>query len=276
MANQLLSYDMHVHTEFSPDSTTPLEDYAQLAEQLSIHVGFLDHFELAFLDRTDYLTLNKLPQLLEEYDRIHSNYPHTSIGLEVDFYSDLAPQVAEFCDDYKTDFDYFIGVVHTVDRLAVTTPEELDRLVKKIGIREIIERYFDEVEAAIKSELFTGFAHIDGVMRFFPQYPGSTDLTAFWKHRTKELGLLCQQLGITIEVNLRGLIHPWGRLHPDSQIIDELIQAGAKFYVGSDSHCLKDFEEAAPQVHQMHAFLTNQQALQLPESLRSPVLYDKE
>jgi HisJ family histidinol phosphate phosphatase len=268
MASTPSCYDLHLHTEFSPDSSTRLEVYAQRADQLSIHVGFLDHFELAFLDRPDYLNQNQFPRLLEEYDRVHSHYPFTSIGLEVDYYTDLAPQLAEFCDDYKNDFDYFIGVVHTVNLLALTIREEMDELVKKIGLREILERYFNEVESAIQSQLFAGIAHIDGVMRFFPLYSGSSEVTSLWKQRTKELGLLCRNQDVLIEVNLRGLNHPWGRIHPDPQIIDELILSGAQFFVGSDSHSLKDFENTAPQLCQMNSYLVAKKALRLPESLK--------
>ncbi|MDO8125109.1 MAG: histidinol-phosphatase HisJ family protein [Candidatus Hermodarchaeota archaeon] len=272
MTNTPSSYDLHLHTEFSPDSSTPLEAYARCANQLAIHIGFLDHFELAFLDRIDYLNPNRFPRLLEEYDRVHSQYPYTSLGLEVDYYTDLAPQLAEFCDDYKKDFDYFIGVVHTIDRLALTIVEEMEELVKTIGLREILERYFDEVESAIRSQLFSGIAHIDGVMRFLPLFPGSPEVNSLWKQRTKELGLLCQEQGVLIEVNLRGLNHPWGRMHPDPQIIDELILSGAKFFVGSDSHSLKDFENTAPQLCQLNAYLAEKQALRLPESIQSSIL----
>ncbi len=267
------NYDLHLHTEFSPDSSTPLEAYAQRANQLGIHVGFLDHFELAFLDRKDYLNPNHFPHLLEVYDRVHSQYPYTSLGLEVDYYSDLASQLAEFCDDYKSDFDYFIGVVHTVNRLALTIVEEMEELVKTIGLREILERYFDEVESAIRSQLFSGIAHIDGVMRFVPLFPGSSKVTSIWTQQTTDLGLLCQELGVLVEVNLRGLNHPWGRMHPDPQIIDELILSGAKFFVGSDSHSLKDFEKTAPQLCQLNAYLAEKRALRLPESIQSSLLH---
>ena len=270
------NYDLHLHTEFSPDSSTPLEAYAQRANQLAIHVGFLDHFELAFLDRKDYLNPNDFSRLLEEYDRVHSQYPNTSLGLEVDYYTDLASQLAEFCDDYRKDFDYFIGVVHTVNRLALTIVEEMEELVKTIGLRETLERYFDEVDSAIRSKLFSGIAHIDGVMRFLPLFPGSSKVTSLWKQRTKELGLLCKEQGVLIEVNLRGLNHPWCRMHPDPQLIDELILAGAKFFVGSDSHSLKDFENTAPKLCQLNAYLAEKHAFRLPDSIQRSVLHGEE
>jgi histidinol-phosphatase (PHP family) len=269
MSQQPVAYDLHLHTEFSPDSTTPLDVYAKAADKLSLHIGFLDHFELAFLDRVDYLTYDRFPQLLEAFDCVHTEYPRTSIGLEVDYYSDLAPEVAEFCDDYRSDFNYFIGVVHTVDRYAVTVLEEMKALVTQIGLRKALETYFNEVEAAIQSRLFSGIAHIDGVMRFVPLFPGSTKLESLWYTRTKELCILCQKLDILIEVNLRGLNHPWGQIHPTFSLINELIKERAKFYVGSDSHSLNDFQKAVPLLNKMHAFLTDHDSLGLPRALEN-------
>jgi len=261
-------FDLHLHTEFSPDSTISLEAYAQLAEKLEIHAGFLDHFELAFVNRPRYLNYENLPRLLDAFDQTKANYPNVSLGLEVDYYSDNASGVAEFCDDIRNDFNYLMGTVHVIDGLAVTTLEELRVLVSRIGLPQIIERYFYEVEGAIKSKLFDGIVHIDGVMRFIPLYPTDPTLNEVWQRRTLELGKLCQRTGILIEVNLRGLNHPWGKMHPSQPLIEELVQAGAQFYVGSDSHSLSDFEEAAPRLRQVHRFLRERGGFGLPASLR--------
>jgi histidinol-phosphatase (PHP family) len=262
-------FDLHIHTEFSPDSKTTLDAYAQLAEALKIHIGFLDHFELAFLNSLDYLNYDTLPKLLESFDQTQARYPNVSLGLEVDYYSDHATSVAEFHDDFRKDFDYFIGTVHVIDGLAVTTQEELEVLVSRIGLPQIIRRYFDEVEAAIRSRLFDGIAHIDGVMRFVPFYSTSPSLNEFWCQRTLELGKLCQQKGVLIEINLRGLHHPWGKMHPSQSLVQELIESGAQFYVGSDSHTLSDFKKASPKLKQLHRFLREHNSLRLPASLDS-------
>jgi HisJ family histidinol phosphate phosphatase len=257
-------YDLHIHTEFSPDSQTPLEAYAQVAEQKSIHIGFLDHFELAFLERPDYLNYDNLPRLLEDFEQTQKQYPNISLGLEVDYYSARSTTVAEFCDDFRKDFDYFIGTVHTLDGLAVTTKEELDVLIKRIGLPMIVQRYFDEVEGAIRSGLFEGIAHLDGVMRFVPMHSNDQELIDFWYQRTLEVGKECQKWNVIIEVNLRGLVHPWGKLHPSQSIIEDLMEAGAQFYVGSDSHSISDFEEAVPQLQQLHRFLREHGGFKLP------------
>ena len=260
-------YDLHIHTQFSPDSSTPLDTYAQVAEHSSIHIGFLDHLELAFFHRTGFLNHDNLPDLLETYDQVHQRYPHTSLGLEVDFYSDQSSAVAEFCDEYRKDFDYLIGTVHTIDRLAVTVKEELELLINRIGLSECVHQYFDEVGEAIESKLFDGIAHIDGVMRFVPLFHPNTKLLEFWRQRTLELGKQCQKNGILIEINLSGLIRPWKRTHPSKDLIEELVQAGAQFFVGSDSHSLMDFKNAIPYLRQFHEFLERQNGLALPMSI---------
>ena len=264
MSTEPTIYDLHIHTEFSPDSSETLENYALAADKLSIYIGFLDHFELAFLDRPGYLNYDKLPQLLEAFDQVHRDYPYTSLGLEVDFYSNQSASVAEFCDDFRHDFDYFIGTVHTIDELAVTTKEELDVLISRIGLQKIVERYYDEVEEAIQSKLFDGIAHIDAVMRFIPLYSDSEKLQLYSQKRTLELGKLCHEVGLIIEVNLRGLNHPWGQIHPSLALIENLVKTGAQFYVGSDSHSLQEFHDAVSHLRQLHGFLREHQALSLP------------
>lgn len=260
-------YDLHIHTQFSPDSSTPLDAYAQSAERLSIHIGFLDHLELAFFHRQGFLNRDNLPDLLEAFDQVHQQYLHTSLGLEVDFYSDQSSAVAEFCDEYRKDFDYLIGTVHTIDRLAVTVKEELDTLINRIGLSKCVHRYFDEVRGAIESKLFDGIAHIDGVMRFIPLYRPNDKLLESWRQRTLELGKQCQKNDILIEINLSGLDRPWRRTHPSQDLIEELVQSGAQFFVGSDSHSLKDFKNAVPHLRQFHKFLERQNGLALPMSI---------
>jgi histidinol-phosphatase (PHP family) len=261
-------YDLHVHTHFSPDSVEALESFAEAGQQYSVHVGYLDHFELAFQDREDYLSEDRFPQLLEEFDLVHSRYPNTSLSLEVDYYSDLSSEVAEFCDNYRQDFGYLIGTVHNVDRLAVTNPQDMSLLVQKYGLIDVMHRYFDEVETAIRSNLFDGIAHIDAVMRYAPDYPKFIrQAEEYWRNRTLELGKLCSECGLPVEINLNGLNYPWRRTHPDKEIIDSLAEFGTSFFVGSDSHRIDSFVKAVPLIRQMTKHLHERGRLWLPRNI---------
>lgn len=262
-----LVYDLHVHTRFSADSIVPMEIYAQKGQQLSCHVGFLDHFEYAFTSRPDYLNEDKLVQLLDEFDRVHAAYPNTSLGLEVDYFIDLKSEIAEFCDDHRKDFDYLIGAFHIIDRLAVTESKEMNMLVRKFGLLGILERYFKGMETAIKSKLFDGVAHLDVVMRFASAYPDFPKVKNFWQNRTQELGLLCQKTRVLVEVNVGGLYQPWGRIYPSRDIIDQLLDAGTHFFIGSDSHTLEGFLNAVPIIREMAEYLRQRDGLCLPGDL---------
>jgi histidinol-phosphatase (PHP family) len=267
MRSSPLAYDLHVHTRYSSDSTAELEAYAIAGQQYGCHVGFLDHFELAFTDRPGYLREDRLHSLLEEFDHVHTAYPNTSLSLEIDYYTELATEVAEFCDRHRRDFDYLIGAIHTIDQLAVTVPAEFSVLVKRFGLLGAVKRYFDEEEAAIRAHLFDGMAHLDGVMRYVTEYPDIRQAEAFWQMRTRELGLLCRQHGLLVEVNLGGLRQPWQRTHPSSETLDELIAAGTHFYPSSDSHNVATFIQTVPLCRKMTDYLLQKGALQLPGKL---------
>ncbi len=267
MSFQPQYFDHHVHTNFSPDSTTTMDAYAQAADQLAIHVGFLDHFEYAFTNRPEYLNENKISLVLETFDEVHAAFPNTSLSLEIDYYSHLDSEVKEFCDNHRKSFDYLIGTVHCIDGLATTVPGEMRRLVRKFSLKGVLERYFHEVEAAIHSELFDGIAHIDGVMRFVPTYPHYQELLQYWQKRSTALCLLCRDKQQLIELNLRGLYFPWGRTHPSLPMVTELVKAGAKFFVGSDSHAVEDFLKAEPRVKQAIDILRQYDAFRIPGKL---------
>ena len=271
MPSEHLVHDLHVHTHFSPDSKEQLDSYARAGQQNSCHVGFSDHFELAFQERRGYLSEGQLPLLLEEFDKTQSRYPETSISLEVDYYSNLSLEVAEFCDNQRQNFDYLIGCVHCVNGLAVTSQKEMALLVQRLGLLGVLRKYFDEVESLIRSRLFNGLAHIDAVMRFVPLYKEEfSQASDYWYQRTLELGKLCEAYDLPVEINLTGLNYPWGRLHPDKVIVDLLIKSGTRFFIGSDSHEIESFVKTVPLVRQLNDYLRKRGALQLLGDIVSP------
>jgi HisJ family histidinol phosphate phosphatase len=267
VSSKSLVYDLHIHTNFSPDSNVPMEAYAQKGQQLSCHVGFLDHFEYAFTSRPDYLNEDRLVLLLEAFDRVHTSYPNTSLGLEVDFFLDLQSELAEFCDDHKRDFDYFIGAFHVIDRLAVTESKEMGILVRKFGLLTVLKRYFEGMEVAIKSKLFDGMAHLDVVMRFASAYPNFPKVKQLWQNQTQELGLLCKENGVLVEVNVGGLNQPWKHTYPSRDMVDQLLDAGTRFFVGSDSHTLEAFLNMIPEVREITEYLRKRDGFSLPGEL---------
>ena len=104
-------------------------------------------------------------------------------------------------------------------------------------------------------------------MRFVPLYSRDEDLIELWQNRTLELCRLSQKTGIVTEINLRGLDHPWGRMHPPQFLIEKLVQSEVQFYVGSDSHNLQSFLDSIPRVQQLHNFLRKCGRLRLPVTL---------
>jgi len=262
-------HDLHVHTSFSPDSTTQMEEYAQKGHQNKCHIGFLDHFEYAFMSRPNHLNEENIVLLLDEFDRVHAAYPNTSLGLEVDFFVDLQSEIAEFCDDHRKDFDYLIGAFHVIGRLAVTEQKEMKILVKNFGLLGVLKKYFEGIGVLIQSRLFDGVAHIDVVMRFANEYPITPKVKQLWQSQTLKLGFLCKRTSLPVEVNVGGLYQPWGLTYPSLDVIDKLLDAGTRFFIGSDSHTIESFQRALPKVQEMIEYLRQRSGLCLPGRLAS-------
>ncbi|MFX0175290.1 MAG: hypothetical protein ACFE85_03555, partial [Candidatus Hodarchaeota archaeon] len=120
----------------------------------------------------------------------------------------------------------------------------------------IIDEYFDVSKKMIDSKIFKNICHIDTIFR----YINKNDITPvddcdISEERVLELGRMCIKNNIKIEYNLSGLRFPINRPFPSKNIASQLRKEGAKFFIGSDSHSVKFFEEIIPEVKKAYEFL---------------------
>lgn len=253
--------DMHLHTHYSGDvplGWASFRDYCQLGEQYIIHVGFLDHFEIPeFLRNPKYALFgeNGMMKYLEEFEMAHTEFPNSSLGLEVDYYPEFESELGEFIDIYRPEFDRFIGSLHVIDGKAITIRKECKQILEKYRFTELRAIYFRKLEAAIESDLFDGIAHIDVLYRFMNDL---FDLGSLKDHDSEvlRLGKLCKERDLTIELNISGFDHSVKRPYPALDIVKTLHKYGATFFVGSDSHLPRHFSKRIEMVRKMNQFLT--------------------
>ena len=117
MKNQIL-WDCHMHSSFSADSETPMEDMIQAAISRNLSgICFTEHFDPDYPADPDGLTFDldipayhaRLHHLKEKYSQdlqIH-------FGIEIGLQPHLARQFRQLLEDYP--FDFVIGSVHLVD-----------------------------------------------------------------------------------------------------------------------------------------------------------------
>jgi histidinol-phosphatase (PHP family) len=163
---------------------------------------------------------------LESFDIARSKCQHLSVGFEVDYYPDKEQEIAEFLDSYKGELDIVVGAVHELAPLQpITVALQLKNLLKDHSFEELIAQYFDREEKMVESRLFSAIAHPDVIFRYCgdvlenrPEYVTHP--------RLLDLGKLCKQKGVRMEMNVRGLLYPCKRSFPSIEAAKIFLENG--------------------------------------------------
>ncbi len=249
--------DHHVHTRWSLDipDGPKFEDYIPLAEREHLDINFLDHLEVALFNESVPLREGTINKYLEDFDVAKSLCTHLFAGFEVDYYPDKEAEIGDFLDKYKKDVDLIVGSVHEVAPLQpITVPLHLRNLLQHHSFDELVEIYFECERKMIESGLFEAIAHPDVIFRFCGDVVENQPSYAHHP-RLLELGDLCKQKNIRVELNVRGLLYPCQRSFPDIPIVNNFLQKGVQMFVGSDSHSVEDLEHQVQWIKQANAFV---------------------
>ena len=242
--------DYHIHTNYSHDikeNGPQFKDYITIAEEKCINICYLDHYELYYIenDPTYPFYNGKISNYLEELDDLKEEYGDFILcGLEVDYYPDREEELWGFMDEYGKDLDFVGGSVHEfVYEYPVTTKRLLQELLNKKKTSEVIETYFKTMEMMVESRIFSNVCHIDTIFRYINEKDISPpQKIESYQERIINLGRKCIENNINIEYNLSGNRFSIGRPFPSFEVMKVLIEDGANFFVGSDSHSLDYFE----------------------------------
>lgn len=259
------AHDLHIHSNWSQDNLNgpTLSDYIPLAEKYKIHIGFAEHFELAYYEIANSkwgqwkLNLGTVDRYLEELDQMKSQFPHITVGLELDFYPHRIPQLQNFMDRYRNEFDFFIGSLHELeDFRAITIPQDLDWLIQNYGGFDLVlKKYWDYLQIMISAEIFDGIAHPDVIYRFFSEKDRKSHPEYERDQSILKIGELCFQTKTLMEVNLSGLRSPWKRSFPSESLVNHLRANDIEFFVGSDSHTTTAFEQSVLDIRKMNQLI---------------------
>lgn len=107
-------YDYHIHSNFSPDSPTPMEDTVQAAIKKGLtEICFTDHMDLDYyvegmvfeFDVNDYM---------KHIEKLRNQYGD-SISIKTGIEMGIQPQIIERCEDIVkgNPFDFVISSLHT-------------------------------------------------------------------------------------------------------------------------------------------------------------------
>lgn len=243
MTNKI--YDWHCHSIHSydvNDQNATLENLIKLSQENKINIGILDHFDYSVEESR---ILNE--EYLETVISTKKNFD-VKMGLEVGYEPENESYIFETLDQCKGIFDYYLISVHKVAGFDISSRKGLIKALKQYPFIQIKQKYYKIMKQLIfSSEQFSwnGICHFDVIYKYV------NDLVVADKKFERDtqlyrLGKLAIDKKIAIEINLGGLRAPVKRTLPASSLLEKLSKIGSKFFIGSDSHSLKTFEETIP------------------------------
>jgi histidinol-phosphatase (PHP family) len=227
--------DLHIHSEFSTDSTQPLEDIIQTAIQQEMKViAITDHIDYDYQDPSLNFTFN-LEDYFEKMKQLRRKYAHQLkilYGVELGLQEHLVDRLNQFVQQYP--FDFVIGSVHTCNHQDLYLGDFYQGKTKY----EAWDVYLEELYQTLKG--FTNFStlgHLDIIKRYSEDV--RTVELSYYKDRLIKIFKIMIEHNIALEVNTSGLRDAYnlGTTMPSYDIIKLYKETGGKLITfGSDSH----------------------------------------
>jgi histidinol-phosphatase (PHP family) len=231
-----LPLDSHLHTNLSPDSDVPIDDYAaEAAERGIAEIAITDHVDFepgapAF----DFVPFHVRERTVRDTaERWAPRGVAIRFGVEVTYDSRYEEAIRDHLRSHA--YDYVIGSVHVYSG-SPYRPENVAAWVAGRSLGAIVEPYFDEVERAIRSGLFDTLGHLDFVKRYLAPHVTAADL-ATAPELYERLLVALVETGTALEVNTSGLRQAAGETYPSAAIVARYqVLGGNRISAGSDAH----------------------------------------
>lgn len=225
-----------MHTDLSPDSSVPIDAYAQAA---------IDHgvAEIAITDHVDfepgapayhYASFEDRERIVRDAaERWARHGVQIRFGVELTYDRSWEADIRDHLRRYA--YDFAIGSVH--DRVeSPYSPRNVAGWVAGRSLSEIVAPSFDEVEAAARSGLFDAIGHIDGVKRYLYPHVQPAAFEAAPELYEPILRALVES-GTALEVNTSGLRYTIKEAFPHPAIVARFWELGGRAVtIGSDAH----------------------------------------
>ena len=236
-----LPLDSHLHTDLSPDSDVPVDEFAARAVAQGIaEIAITDH-----VDFTPGLPAYRFVSFAERERTVREAAERWAdlgvairFGVEISYESGRQDEIREHLARHP--YDYVIGSVH----VNPDSPYHAARVAGWVAgrpLREIVGPYFDEVLRAIRSGLFDTIGHLDFVKRYLLPHVTPADLASAPELYEPMLrGLI--ETGTALEVNTSGLRHAPAETYPAAAIVALYqVHGGTTVTAGSDAHRKESF-----------------------------------
>lgn len=227
-----LPHDYHLHTEFSIDSDTPLEDQCRRAIALEIpEICITDHADWTAGDiGVGYYEPDAFMQEVERCRYLFEDQLRLKAGVEIGEWHTFPGEAATLADSYP--FDFIIGSLHWVEGGLVLE----EGYFSGRNERDAYERYFGELLTMVQQGGFDVIGHIDCPKRAGFDVYGHFHSEHF-EGPMREVLRAAIERGIGIELNTGTARRRIGRFSPEVEVLRWYREMGGEILtVGSDAH----------------------------------------
>lgn len=227
--------DYHIHVERGPYSLDWLERFIQQGKSVGItEFGISEHcyrFKQAGHLLDNPWNASRCTQDLNEYIALLNQakamgWP-VRLGLEIDYVPEKEQDIREFLKAYP--LDYVIGSVHWLGDWGFDLEETLP-VWETANIDAVYQQYFQLIQQAAKSKLFSFLGHLDLIKIF--GYRPLKDMTSLYEQTVR----IISESNCAIEVSTAGLRKKVGEIFPQPQILRLCQQYGVPITLSSDAH----------------------------------------
>jgi histidinol-phosphatase (PHP family) len=231
MKTELVDY--HVHSTFSCDGRSSINDFCRKAIELKFReIGFSEHMDFDPSDEGfGFFNYGSYASAIEEARLLFKNELTIRKGVEVDYQKRFEDQIRDRLKGKN--FDFIIGSVHYV-KGEIVAPH----LLAKRNLKEIYREYFDEIENSVESRLFNVVGHLDVVRKYTTSRAIHQENSEYWKKLEAVLEKI-RDSKMFLEINSKPSVFKprCSEVSPNKKAIKSYLDCGGKrVSVGSDAH----------------------------------------
>lgn len=223
-------FDFHVHSNYSADCQTNMEDIIRAAISKKItKIAITDHidFDLGLENEFKYdERLNEINRLRDKYNGQIHIINGVEIGIDITDFKRVETYLSEH------PFEFKIMSLHMVKRSELFTRE----IFNSYHPEDVLMMYLDEMYYAVNHfDNYDVIGHLDYLRRYNSEVK-SFDIEDYIQYYEVVLKAIINK-GKSIEINTSSLYYGDNEFYPNEEILKSYSKLGGKYIsIGSDSH----------------------------------------
>lgn len=232
--------DYHLHTTFSHDGISTMEEHIKNAIQQGLKdICFTEHYDIYEGVENNKLKTLDVGNYVEKFNQYKEKYNHQinlKLGIEIGLQPDIKNTICNMVKQYS--FDFIIGSSH------ITCKKDISKdstFFEGLTQKEAYTKYFNEVLQNVKLyDEFDVYGHIDYIVRY-GGYKEKIIKYSDYREILDEILINIINKGKGIEINTSGYRYGLNAAHPNFEILARYKELGGEVItIGSDAHKIED------------------------------------